>query len=78
MSFGRFLLGNVIGTALVVLVGLLMGMFVSWIAGLFLPESIKPMIAGAVFVLAMLGIPGIWVSNWRRYQLMKLVDDGVL
>lgn len=81
MSFGKFVISNIVGTVFVALLGLLMGVFISWIAGFFLPESYKPIVAGVVFVLFMLGVPSIWVQNWRKYQLMKLMasdyeEDG--
>lgn len=84
MSMGKFVVANLLGTAFIALLGFLMGTFISWIAGFFLPESVKPIITGVIFVLFMLGVPGIWATNWQKYQLAKLMasedeeNDGVL
>lgn len=75
MSFGKFVISNIIGTAFVALLGLLAGAILSWIAGFFLPESAKQTIMGVVFVLFMLGVPSIWSQNWHRYQVAKLLTS---
>lgn len=73
MNIGKFVITNLLGTVFIALLGLLMGAFISWIAGFFLPESAKPIITGIIFILFMLGVPGIWVQNWHKYQLAKLM-----
>lgn len=75
MNIGKYIIGNLFGTILIALLGLLMGAFISWIAGFFLPESAKPIIAGIVFVLFMLGVPSIWVSNWNRMKLVEAIEE---
>lgn len=75
MNLGKFLLANIIGTIFIALVGLLMGFFVSWIAGFIFPESFTRVIPVIVFIISMLGVPGIWASNWNRMQYESLMRD---
>ncbi len=75
MNIGKFIIGNVIGTIFIALLGLLTGMFLSWLAGFLFPESVKPIITGIVFVSAMLGVPGLWVTNWRRMKAAQMPYD---
>lgn len=75
MNMGKYLISNIIGTAFIALLGLLMGLFISWIAGFIWPESVTRVIPIVVFVIAMLGVPGIWVSNWNLMKLEQFLDD---
>ena len=74
MNMGKYLI-NIIGTAFIALLGLLMGLFISWIAGFIWPESVTRVIPIVVFAIAMLGVPGIWVSNWNLMKLEQFLDD---
>lgn len=75
MNMGKFLLGNIIGTAFIALLGWLIGLFVSWIAGFIFPESITQVIPIVVLVLSLLGVPRIWASNWNRMKLEQFLND---
>ena len=77
MGMGKFLISNIIGTVFVALLGLLMGLFISWIAGFIFPESFTKMIPIVVFILFMLGVPGIWASNWNRMKLEQFLNDDL-
>lgn len=75
MNMVKYLISNLLGTAFIALLGIVVGTLISWIAGIFLPESMKPLITGFFFILFMLGVPGIWVLNWKRMKTMETVQE---
>ena len=74
MSFPKFLLSNVLGIAFVALIGLLLGSLAEWFVGLFVHNSLPSFLKLAIIIAALLGVPGIFRSNWLSYKAAKEME----